>query len=120
MKKLLVLLLLITSGMAVIASDLVIESKTQTFSDSEKITTDAALSKISSVKADEYVICLINDMIYVFDQEGNFKKKSEDKITSFSVEYYSLEYTFKESNYLYFVIGFFYNKQLNLDRKSVV
>ena len=85
-----------------------------TFSDSEKITTDASLSKISSVKADAYVICLINDIIYVFDQEGNFKKKSEDKITSFSVEYYSLEYTFKESNYLYFVIGFFYNKQLKL------
>ena len=85
-----------------------------TFSDSEKITNDTSLSKVSSVKADEYVICLINDMIYVFDQEGNFKKKSEDKITSFNVEYYSLEYTFKESNYLYFVIGFFYNKQLKL------
>jgi len=33
-----------------------------TFSESEKITTDAALSRIASVKADNFIICLINDI----------------------------------------------------------
>ena len=27
---------------------------------------------------DGYVICLINDQMYIFDESGNFKQKKED------------------------------------------
>ena len=46
-------------------------SRVVTFSETEKITTDEALSKVNSVIADNYIICLINDIIYIFDEEGN-------------------------------------------------
>ena len=89
-------------------------STTVTFTESEKIKTEAALSKVASVFVDDYIICLINDNIYIFDEEGNLLKQSEDKITSVTVEYYSLTYTFTKSNYIYFVVGFVYNGKYNL------
>ena len=85
-----------------------------TFSDSEKITTDEALSKVSSIYEDNYIICLINDKIYIFDDEGNFLKKSSDIITIYNVEYYSLTYIYKNNNYYYFVVGFVFNQELYL------
>ena len=46
-----------------------------TFSNSEKINTNEALSKVASVIAGNYVICLINDRIYIFNEEGYLLKK---------------------------------------------
>ena len=85
-----------------------------TFSDSEKIITDTALSKITSVQEDEYIICLINDIIYIFDVDGNLLKKSDELITNLSVEYYSLTYLVEYENYVYFSIGFISNQGLYL------
>ena len=51
-----------------------------TFSESEQINTDAALSKVTSVITSSYVICLINNKIYIFNEEGYFLKKSDFKI----------------------------------------
>ena len=85
-----------------------------TFSDSEKITTDRALSKIASVQEDEYIICLINDRIYIFDLEGNLLKKNDELITNLFVEYYSLTYLVEYENYVYFSIGFISNQGLYL------
>ena len=86
-----------------------------TFSDSEKINTDSALSKVTSVIADNYIICLINDKIYIFNEEGYFLKKSDFIITNLNVDYYSLVYTGAYSSYnFYFVIGFIYDRKLYL------
>ena len=41
------------------------------------INTDAALSKVTSVITSSYVICLINNKIYIFNEEGYFLKKSD-------------------------------------------
>ena len=85
-----------------------------TFSESEKITTDQALSKVTSVLADDYVICLLNDRIYIFNEEGYFLKKDNQLITELNVEYYSLINYGKIGDYLYFVIGFAYDRELYL------
>ena len=85
-----------------------------TFSNSEKIATDEALSKITLVSAQGYyLICLISDKIYIFDRDGYFLKKSTS-ITSQTVECYSVEYLNLIGNYLYFVIGFISNQKLYL------
>ena len=90
-------------------------SEEVTFSNSEKIATDEALSKVTSVSADGYyIICLINDKIYIFDGDGYFLKKSTNSITSLTVEYYSLEYFTLIDNYIYFAIGFISNQKLYL------
>ena len=60
-----------------------------TFSESEQIKTDASLSRVTSIKAENYVICLINDKIYFFNKEGNFIGRTTSPITSLSVDYYS-------------------------------
>ena len=85
-----------------------------TFSNSEKIATDEALSKIALVSAQGYyLICLISDKIYIFDGDGYFLKNSTS-ITSQTVECYSVEYLNLIGNYLYFVIGFISNQKLYL------
>ena len=85
-----------------------------TFSESEQINSDSALSKVTSVNADYYIICLINDKIYIFNEEGYFLRKSSNLITSLSVEYYTLEYIAIQSDYLYFIIGFISDAKLYL------
>ena len=94
-------------------------SRVVTFSETEKITTDEALSKVTSVIADNYIICLINDMIYIFDEEGYLLKKSNDKITNLDVEYHTLVYVGKDSsNNLYFVVGFINNEKVYFFNKN--
>ncbi len=65
---------------------------------------------------DGYIICLINDKTYIFDDQGYFKFKSSEVITDSLVEYYSLVYTGKneQNNYLSFVIGFISQNKLYL------
>ena len=84
------------------------------FSESEKIKTNEALSKVTSVFANDYIICLINDYAYIFNKEGTYLKKNDTKITQLNVEYYSLTFAFEESNCLYFVIGFINSKKIYL------
>ena len=83
-----------------------------TFSESEKIKTDEALSKVTSVIANDYVICLINDRIYIFDEDGYLLKKNDILITELNVEYYSLIFIEKTIGYLSFVIGFINSQKL--------
>ena len=98
------------SGVAVCNPDFTeILSEQVSFSDSEKINTDESLSKITSVSEDDYIICLINDKIYIFDKEGYFKQKSDGLITYQNVEYYSLTYLYKKDDYILFCIGFISN-----------
>ena len=85
-----------------------------TFSESEKIKTDEALSKVTSVIANDYVICLINDRIYIFDEDGYLLKKNDILITELNVEYYSLIFIEKTIGYLSFVIGFINSQKLYL------
>ena len=89
-------------------------SNVLTFPETEQITSDASLSKVTSVIADDYIICLINDEIYIFDQKGKFLKKSDEKITTLNVEYYSLIYLYIKSNMLYFIIAFISSEKLYL------
>ena len=85
-----------------------------TFQEIEKIKSDADLSKVTSIFCESYYfICLINDIIYIFNPDGSLAKKSNEVITSLSVEYYSLEYL-KYNGNLYFVIGFISSKYLYL------
>ena len=85
-----------------------------TFQESEKIKSDASLSKVASLYENGYIICLINDYIYIFDEEGNFKYKSTSSIHMGSVygEYYTLVNKGLIDNYLYYIIGFVYNSKL--------
>ena len=85
-----------------------------TFSESEKITTDASLSKVASTISNGYIICLLNDYIYIFDEEGYLLKKSDSKITNTNIEYYTVTYAFEDSNNIYFTIGFIYNEDFYL------
>ena len=85
-----------------------------TFPESEKITTDEALSKVISVYEDNFIICLINDRIYIFNEEGYLLKKNDELITELNVEYYSLSYITGQGNYISFVIGFISKDKLYL------
>ena len=61
-----------------------------TFSIDEQISTDK-LSKIAISKfEDGYIVCLINDLIYIFDNEGNFKFKENSPTNRIIAGYYSL------------------------------
>ena len=99
MKKILVLALLIISGMAVIASDLVIESKTQTFSDSEhKIKLDGGVTvklddlTVKSPRADVSVrrnnkldTATFHDKPYAFEIKENKKREVKANILQVSL-----------------------------------
>ena len=84
------------------------------FEGTEKINSDASLSKVTTLYENGYIICLINDYIYIFDEEGNLKLKDSNSIKSGSIsgEYYTLVNIGLASNCLYYVIGFVYNKKL--------
>ena len=84
------------------------------FESSEKISNDSSLSKVTTLYENGYIICLINDYIYIFDEEGNLKLKSSNTIHSGTVsgEYYTLVNIGLSSNFLYYVIGFVYDQKL--------
>ena len=85
------------------------------FSEQEKIKSNAALSKVTSIFCETYfIICLINDKIYIFNTDGSLVKQFTNTIASLTVDYYSLEYLSYSSGYLYFVIGFISSKKLYL------
>ena len=89
-----------------------------TFSEEEKIKTENELSKIEIKYKDGYILSLINDKIYIFNNTGDFLNKSDDKITEDeSIEYYTLVPIEKVyTGIYYFLIGFFdTNNYLNLN-----
>ena len=99
MKKILVLLMLIISGVAVIASDMVIESKTQTFSDKEhKIKLDGGVTvklddlTVQSPRADVSVrrnnkldTATFYDKPYAFEIKENKKREVKANILQVSL-----------------------------------
>ena len=84
------------------------------FKEEEKINSDESLSKITSLYENGYIICLINDYIYIFDDEGNLKYNSTSYIHSDNIygDYYTLVNKGLIDNCLYYIIGFVYNKYL--------
>ena len=74
------------------------------------------LSKVTSVKGFNHLICLINDKIYIFAQNGRFLNKTEELITDKNIEYYSLVHlrANPDSDYEYFAVGFISNGAINL------
>ena len=83
------------------------------FTEQEKIKSNAALSKVASVFCESYyIICLINNKIYIFNPDGSLVHKFTNTITTLTVEYYSLEYLNYSGSSLYFVIGFISSKNL--------
>ena len=86
------------------------------FSEDEKISTENELSKVDIKYKNQYIIALIKDKIYIFNNEGIFLCVSNDKITNdTSIEYYTLVPTEIKSQIYYFIVGFFNrNNYLNL------
>ena len=91
-----------------------IERRELTFVGSERVTTDEDYTKIThAMEQGERIVCIVKDIIYVFDYEGNFLQKSTTTITDDPVKYYDLTIT-KESHgfwsskndYTLFTIGY--------------
>ena len=57
-------------------------------------------------KDNDYIICLINDKIFIFDEGGNLLTRTTSTITSSNVEYYSLVYLSRIDPKFYFAICF--------------
>ena len=50
-----------------------IERRELTFVGSERVTTDEDYTKIThAMEQGEHIVCIVKDIIYVFDYEGNF------------------------------------------------
>ena len=86
------------------------------FTESEQISTEAALSKITCASEKGYIFCIINDKIYVFDENGNLLSQNFTKILSNgeTTDYYTLVPIAKETNAYYYIIGYINNRSLNL------
>ena len=84
------------------------------FKEDEQIKTEASLSKVTTATIDEYIISLINDKIYIFNDTGNLLYESEKEILEQgeTAEYYTLVPIKKEVNDIFYIIGFIHNKAL--------
>ena len=85
------------------------------FSGDEEMT-EAIFAKIKIKYDNDYILSIINDKIYIFNNEGTFLYKSEDKINSNqTIQGYSLTSIGLYNDTYQYVIGFFdNNKYLNL------
>ena len=96
-----------------------------TFTDEEQITIEKMKNMIIKKFEDGYIICLINDKIYIFDDLGHFLYKSDNINNDITANYYSLcvkdNYNFfigltsDETLYLYY---YEYDKNLNTTSKA--
>ena len=84
------------------------------FEGDEEISNDKALSKVTTETKDEYIFCIINDKIYIFNNIGDLLYKDYNKILDAGekAEYYSLVIAKKDNYYYYYVVGFIHNKLL--------
>ena len=99
MKKLLITSLIILSGLAVFASDLVIESKTQTFSDKEKkikldggvkvkmdnLTVESPRAEVSIRRGNKLDTATFYDKPYAFEVNANKKREVKANILQVSL-----------------------------------
>ena len=95
------------------------------FTEEEQITTEKMKNTIIKKFEDEYIICLVNDKIYIFDDLGYFLYKSDYINNDITANYYSLcvkdNYNFfigmtsEETLYLYY---YEYHKNLNTTTKA--
>ena len=99
MKKILILALIIFSGLAVLASDLIIESKTQTFSDKEKkiklgggvtvkidnLTVKSPTADVSIRRNNKLDIATFYDKPYAFEINANKKREVKANILQVSL-----------------------------------
>ena len=85
-----------------------------TFSEDEEIITEASLTKITTTFQYGYIISIINDKIYIFDEFGQSIYNGTDKILSSgeTAEYYTLVPIKIEDGYYHYVIGYIHNKLL--------
>ena len=86
------------------------------FTEEEKISTEEALSKITSLTKNGYIFCIINDKIYIFDQYGNLLTQEPKDILSNgeTASYYTLVSIGITNTLYYYLIGYINNKELNL------
>ena len=84
------------------------------FKEDEQIKTEESLSKVTTATIDEYIIILINDKIYIFNDTGNLLYESDKEYLEQgeTAEYYSLVPIKKTGNDIFYFIGFIYNELL--------
>ena len=81
------------------------------FSDNEEMT-EEIFSKIKIKYDNEYILSIINDKIYIFNNEGKFLYKSEDKINNTqNIQCYALTSIGLYNDTYKYAIGFFDNKK---------
>ena len=88
------------------------------FASEEQISSEEKLSKISIAKFDDgYIFSIIIDKLYIFDEEGNFKERTESLIPpGFKEELiFSLTSYIIQDGYYNFLIGYIYQQSLYLD-----
>ena len=68
------------------------------------------MSKVTSLSENGYIFCIINDKIYIFDENGNLLSLNCPKIllTDETADYYTLAPILKTDNYYDYVIGYVY------------
>ena len=86
------------------------------FTEGEEISTEAALSKITSASENGYIFTIINDKIYIFNEMGILLYHNNSKIllNGETAKYYTLVPIRKKVNNYYYVIGYINNNLLNL------
>lgn len=106
------------TGITICDSDnLEIIKNVYTFSSEEQIIYQSDLAKITISKfSNNYIICFINNNVYIFDMNGEFKAKGGDIFTSSpSGLYFSLSpHTITENRYYNYLLAFILNSELYL------
>ena len=87
-----------------------------TFSEEEEITTETSLSKITTAFQYGYIISIINDKVYIFNEFGTSIFNDTDIIleNDETAEYYTLVPIKRETYYYHYVIGYIHNKKIYL------
>ena len=93
-----------------------IKQNIKTFSEDEEIRTEDSLSKITTAFENGYIISIINDKIFIFNENGTLIYESNNIIleSGETAGYYTLVPIKKESSYYQYVIGYIHSKSLYL------
>ena len=87
------------------------------FSESEQISSEEDLSKITlSQFADGFTVAVVINNIYIFDENGEFKSKSDNIFEPFPLEdfYYTLALQKKYNNSYYYILGAIIDNSMDL------
>ena len=84
------------------------------FSEDEEIKTEESLSKVTTAFKYGYIISVINDKIYIFNEYGSSIFNGTEKILDDgeTAKYYTLVPIIKEADYYNYVIGYVHEKLL--------